>query len=170
MDFKQLEAFVNVVKHKSFSKAAEATFLTQPTISVHIKNLENELGVILIDRQDRKLTATPHGKTLYKYATEILSTRNHINNVFSNSNLDLKGILEIQTSSTPGQDFIPWVLKSFRDVHRNVHFTVEQSDSYKVTDNLLNGIGEIGFVGSIMSDELIYERTVYMARARSFLA
>ena len=59
MDFKQLEAFVNVVKHKSFSKAAEATFLTQPTISVHIKNLENELGVILIDRQDRKLTATP---------------------------------------------------------------------------------------------------------------
>ena len=60
MDFKQLEAFVNVVKHKSFSKAAEATFLTQPTISVHIKNLENELGVILIDRQDRKLTATPH--------------------------------------------------------------------------------------------------------------
>ena len=157
MDFKQLEAFVNVVKHKSFSKAAEATFLTQPTISVHIKNLENELGVILIDRQDRKLTATPHGKTLYKYATEILSTRNHINNVFSNSNLDLKGILEIQTSSTPGQDFIPWVLKSFRDVHRNVHFTVEQSDSYKVNDNLLNGIGEIGFVGSIMSDELIYE-------------
>ena len=53
MDFKQLEAFVNVVKHKSFSKAAEATFLTQPTISVHIKNLENALGVILIDRQER---------------------------------------------------------------------------------------------------------------------
>lgn len=157
MDFKQLEAFVNVIKYKSFSKAAEATFLTQPTISVHIKNLESELGVVLIDRQDKNLSATPQGKTLYKYATEILSTRDHISNIFLDTSQELKGVLEVQTSSTPGQDFVPWVLKSFRDIHKKVHFTVEQSDSYKVTENLLNGIGEIGFVGSIMSDELLYE-------------
>jgi len=50
MDFKQIEAFVNVIKYKSFSKAAEATFLTQPTISTHISSLEKELGVTLIDR------------------------------------------------------------------------------------------------------------------------
>ena len=45
MDFKQIEAFVNVVRYKSFSKAADATFFTQPTISTHIRNLEKELGV-----------------------------------------------------------------------------------------------------------------------------
>ena len=43
MDFKQIEAFVNVIKYKSFSKAAEATFLTQPTISTHISSLERNL-------------------------------------------------------------------------------------------------------------------------------
>ena len=83
MDFKQLEAFLNVVKYKSFSKAAEATFLTQPTISVHIRSLENELGVTLLDRQSKGVTPTPQGKTFYRYATEILSTRDKALNIFS---------------------------------------------------------------------------------------
>ena len=55
MDFKQIEAFVNVVRYKSFSKAADATFFTQPTISTHIRNLEKELGVKLLDRKSRVL-------------------------------------------------------------------------------------------------------------------
>ena len=56
MEFRQLEAFVNAVKYKSFSKAADAAFLTQPTISAHINNLENELGTTLVNRtgRDRK--------------------------------------------------------------------------------------------------------------------
>ena len=53
MEFKQLEAFVNVIRYKSFSKAAEATYLTQPTISTHISALERELGVRLIDRRGK---------------------------------------------------------------------------------------------------------------------
>ena len=56
MDFKQIEAFVNVVKYKGFSKAADATFLTQPTISAHIANLESELGTILLKRLGREVT------------------------------------------------------------------------------------------------------------------
>lgn len=157
MDFKQIEAFVNVVKHKSFSKAAEATYLTQPTISVHIRSLENELGVTLLDRQGKGITPTPQGKTFYRYATEILATRDQAKNAFSDTKEQLNGILEIQTSSTPGQDFVPWMLKGFNDLHNEVHFTVEQSDSSQVRENLINGIGEIGFVGSIGSDELVYE-------------
>ena len=157
MDFKQIEAFVNVVKYKSFSKAADATYLTQPTISVHIRSLENELGVTLLDRQGKSITPTPQGKTFYRYATEIIATRDYALSTFSNEAENLKGVLEIQTSSTPGQDFVPWMLKGFSDLHKDVHYTVEQSDSSQVRENLINGIGEIGFVGSIGSDELIYE-------------
>ena len=54
MEFRQLEAFVNAAKYKSFSKAADATFLTQPTISTHVSNLENELGVRLLNRSGRR--------------------------------------------------------------------------------------------------------------------
>ena len=157
MDFKQIEAFVNVFKYKSFSKAAEATFLTQPTISVHIRRLEQELGVVLLDRQGKNIQPTPQGTTFYKYATEILATRDHVHDIFSGITENLKGSLEIQTSSTPGQDFLPWTLKGFSDIYKDVQFNVEQSDSNQVINNLLNGIGEIGFVGKIDSNELIYE-------------
>ena len=64
MDFKQLEAFVYVVKLKSFSKAAQRIYLTQPTISAHINNLENELGVTLVNRSGREITLTKQGKNV----------------------------------------------------------------------------------------------------------
>ena len=58
MDFKQIEAFVNVIKYKSFSKAADATFLTQPTISAHINTLEKELQMQLVDRSRKEALPT----------------------------------------------------------------------------------------------------------------
>ena len=75
MEFKQLEAFVNVVKYKSFSKAAEATYLTQPTISTHISSLEKELGVKLVDRNGKESRPTKHGRAFYNYAINIINTR-----------------------------------------------------------------------------------------------
>lgn len=75
MEFRQLEAFVNAAKYKSFSKAADATFLTQPTISTHVSNLENELGVRLLNRSGREISLTPHGHEFYSYAVELLNTR-----------------------------------------------------------------------------------------------
>lgn len=68
MDFKQLEAFVYVVKLKSFSKTAEKLYLTQPTISAHISSLEKELGVQLIVRSAKEALPSEEGKVLYEYA------------------------------------------------------------------------------------------------------
>ena len=62
MEFRQLEAFVNAVKYKSFSKAADAAFLTQPTISTHVSNLEIERGVKLLNRTGREILLTPQGQ------------------------------------------------------------------------------------------------------------
>ncbi len=53
MDLKQLEVFVAVVKHQSFSKASRELFLTQPTVSAHIQNLENELETVLVNRSNK---------------------------------------------------------------------------------------------------------------------
>ena len=74
MDFKQIEAFVNVVKYKGFSKAADATFITQPTISAHIRALEKELNLQLIDRTRREVVPTPEGKLFLTYAIALLKS------------------------------------------------------------------------------------------------
>ena len=75
MDFHQLRVFVEVAKQKNFSRAAESIFLSQPTVSAHIKALENEIGAPLFDRSQRELMLTEGGKILFKFAQEILKLK-----------------------------------------------------------------------------------------------
>ncbi len=148
MDFKQIEAFVNVVRYKSFSKAADAMFFTQPTISTHVSNLENELGVKLLDRKGRKIEMTQQGSVFYKFAVDMVNAREKAVLAMDRVGEDIQGILEIQTSSIPGVAFLPEVLSEFRQIHTNTRFYVTLSDTQNVMDNLAERVGEIGFVGS----------------------
>lgn len=147
MDFKQIEAFVNVVRYKSFSKAADATFFTQPTISTHIRNLEKELGVKLLDRKSRSVDMTPQGAKFYKYAVEMINARAQAFEALDNSGDRIEGILEVQTSSIPSVTFLPELLAGFRSVHTGIQYYVSTSDTQTVIDNIIERRGEIGFIG-----------------------
>lgn len=147
MDFKQIEAFVNVVRYKSFSKAADATFFTQPTISTHIRNLEKELGVKLLDRKSRIVEMTPQGAKFYKYAVEMINARAQAFDALDNDNDRIEGILEIQASSIPSVTFLPEMLSGFRTEHKGIQYYVSSSDTQTVIDNILERRGEIGFIG-----------------------
>lgn len=78
MEFKQLEAFVAVVDYGSFSEAARRLYLTQPTISAHIRSLEDELHMKLIIRTTKKTTITAKGYQLYDSAVRMLDIRNNL--------------------------------------------------------------------------------------------
>ena len=103
MEFNQLESFLKVVKHKSFSKAAKELYLTQPTISNNIQNLEKELKTTLLDRKSRTICLTDSGKIFYKYAVELINIRDQAKiNIIDHSN-KMEGIIEINASSIPEQ-------------------------------------------------------------------
>ena len=157
MDFKQIEAFVNVVKYKGFSKAADATFLTQPTISAHISNLEKELGSSLINRMGREVSLTKQGELFYPYAVNMLQMRMEAANSILTKDAGLAGVLDVQTSTIPGQYFLPQMMKGFRQLFPGVVYHVEQSDSKNVMTNILSQQGEIGFTGYQSNNRLIYE-------------
>ena len=78
MKLKQLEVFVAVADHKSFSRAAEALYLTQPTVSVYISGLEKELNAKLFVRNTKEICMTEQGTQLYQYAREILILQDQI--------------------------------------------------------------------------------------------
>lgn len=161
MDFKQIEAFINVVRYKSFSKAADATFFTQPTISTHISNLEKELGIKLLDRKGRTVEMTPQGSIFYKHAIEMVNARSQAIDALGNS-LDLvEGILELQTSSIPGMVFLPEMLSGFRKTYNNTRFYVAMSDTDTVIDNIVNRRGEIGFIGTKPSTANIESHKIF---------
>ena len=155
MDFKQIEAFVNVVRYKSFSKAADATFFTQPTISTHIRNLEKELGVKLLDRKSRVVEMTPQGSKFYKYAVEMINARAQAIDALNDPNGSIGGILEIQTSSIPSVTFLPDLLSGFRAIHSGIQYYVSVSDTDTVIENISERRGEIGFVGEKVNSSSI---------------
>ncbi len=155
MDFKQIEAFVNVVRYKSFSKAADATFFTQPTISTHIRNLEKELGVKLLDRKSRVVEMTPQGSKFYKYAVEMINARAQAFEALNSTSESIEGVLEIQTSSIPGVTFLPALLAEFRQAHNGIQYYVSVSDTQTVIDNITERMGEIGFIGESVSNSAI---------------
>ncbi|MDD4582896.1 MAG: selenium metabolism-associated LysR family transcriptional regulator [Eubacteriales bacterium] len=160
MDFKQIEAFVNVVKYKSFSKAADALFLTQPTISTHVSTIEKELGIRLIDRHGKEALPTKQGKILFKYAVHMINTREKAVFSLQSFTKEINGILEIQASSVPGEYLVPSLITKFRERYPLVRFYLEQSDSNKVEENLLEQKGEIGFTGYMGTDNLMYKKLI----------
>ncbi len=160
MEFKQLEAFVNVIRYKSFSKAAEATYLTQPTISTHISALERELGVRLIDRRGKESRPTKHGRAFYNYAVNIINTRERAVMAMKDMDTDISGVIDIRTSSIPGLFIVPELLAEFHDKYPNVTFNVEQSDSEKVWNDILDNLGDLGFTGAYENNGLKCELLV----------
>ena len=162
MEFKQIEAFVNVVKYKNFSKAADASFLTQPTISAHVSALERELGVPLLERLGKESRPTKEGRAFYKYALDMINTREKAMQSIQRGEQELEGVLEILTSSTPGQYMVPELISVFSEQHPKVRFYVEQSDSAEVLENLCEQKTEIGFVGCYKDNGLLYERMTSM--------
>lgn len=157
MEFRQLEAFVNSVRYKSFSKAADATFLTQPTISAHINNLENELGITLVNRTSREISLTKQGELFYPYAVDMLHTRSQALLSVQELSETIEGVLDIYVSSIPGQYYLPKLMGAFHDRHPKVRFYVDQSDSKTVVDHIQTQRGEIGLTGYKMGGSLIYE-------------
>lgn len=153
MDFKQLEAFVQVVRLGSFSKAAKALYLTQPTVSAHVSGLEQELGTSLLRRTSQGALPTREGKILCGYAQEMLALRER---AVSECGVprEMKGTLEIASSTVPHQHLLPELMSRFRELHPGASFHVISGDSSQVVDSLLAGRAELGLTGTTTPTEL----------------
>ena len=103
MDIRQLEAFVYTVKYQSFSLAAQKLYISQPTVSAHIRSLEEEFHTQLLKRTTKSLSLTPAGTKLYSYATEILTLQQKAIVELAN---ETKPQLRIGASSVPSLYFL----------------------------------------------------------------
>ena len=158
MHFNQLEAFVQVVKLRSFSRAAEEIYLSQPTISAHISALEKELGIKLIIRSTKEVYPSWAGKILFGYATEILNMRDKAVMALKNCSGDIRGTLDIAASTVPSQYLLPELLPHISREYPNLFFSIKQYDSREVVSHILNMDAEIGIVGTTLErSKCIYE-------------
>jgi len=145
MEFKQLEAFSAVAETKSFSRAAGQLYLSQSTVSSHIRNLEKELKKSLFIRSTKTVRLTPDGILFLRYVRRILDTRDAALNAISTPG---ETIIHLGASTIPSGYLLPQILSGYRKIHPDVYFDIDQGDSDSVLEKVCDGIVSLGIIGS----------------------
>lgn len=147
MDLNQLWVFYNVAKHKSFSMAAQKLFVTQPLISMKVKQLENAYKIKLIERSHRKIQLTNAGEILFTYADNIFNIVKEADNHME----DMKGIkfgtLKISAGLTLGTYYLPPLLAAFKKKYPDIEIHMKVKNKEEVIDDILSLRDDLGFAG-----------------------
>lgn len=158
MEFKHLETFIQVVKLRSFSKAADALFLTQPSVSTHIAHLEEEMGEPLLIRTPRAVMPTDIGQELYNYAVQIIELRDEALHLVDCKPESCQGTINLAASSIPYYYALPSYLTAFRKSYPDIHFKVTCCDSAEVVAKVAVGEVDLGLAGTIVhNDACVFE-------------
>ena len=157
MDLWQLKIFCKVVELNSFSRAGKIVHLSQPTVSSHIKDLEDHFGCRLIDRLSKEAVATKAGELLYGYARKILAFSDETEAAMAEFNGKIKGRLLIGGSTIPGAYLLPRIIGAFCGQYPEVTISLIVEDTQKIIDGVLTGNLEIGVVGAESSEKKIFQ-------------
>ena len=153
LDYHKLRIFKAVADLKSFSKAAQMLFLSQPTVTLQIKKIENYLGMTLFRRHKSNLELTEEGKVLYQFASKIIE--DYMNMEENLKNVRKTSILYIGCSSTIGDYLLPKIITKFISENPEVSIKIFIGNSKEVEDGVLSKIFNIGLVeDNIISNKL----------------
>lgn len=148
LDIHQLEIFTKVAELKSFSKAAQEMYLTQPTVSQHISSLESYLGTKLFDRLGKEVALTKAGEILYRYAKQITALRGEAQQALDHFLGKKTGHLVLGASTIPGEYILPPLLGQFKTAYPSIRITLKIGDTEEIVGELLNGTIELGVIGA----------------------
>ena len=151
MNIRHLDIFCRIIETGSFSRTAKALGLAQPTVSGHIKTLEDELGVRLFDRLGRVVEPTKAGLVLMDYAKRMIQTRDEAKLAIEEYLGIIRGQLIVGASTIPGGYLLPICVAKFNRDHTDVAISIEILDSRKVIEGVIEGDFQMGVAGALIS-------------------
>lgn len=155
MDFRRLEVFTKVFELKSFSKAGQDLYLSQPTVSEHIRLLEEDLGLTLFDRLGKEIVPTKAGQFLFQYANQLMSLRQDSLRAMEQFRDKGTGDLLIGGSNIPGQYMLPGLLGRFKKSFPGIKIRLWIGDTQHIQEEVLDGTVELGLVGALIEHRRI---------------
>ncbi|MCI5844204.1 MAG: LysR family transcriptional regulator [Oscillospiraceae bacterium] len=153
MDFHQLQYFVAIVESGSITAAAKKLFLSQPPLSMQMKQLEKELGCILFLRGAREIQLTEAGKLLYNRAKSLLELRRVTEEELAACADGTSGTIRLGMISSVGSSLLPQWLAVFHTKHPDIRFSVYEADTYQILEKLHQDRIEMALVRSPFSAE-----------------
>ena len=157
MDLWQLNIFCKVVELKSFSSAGKTVHLSQPTVSSHIKDLEDHFDCRLIDRLAKEAVPTKAGEILYRYARRLIALRDEAETAMADFHGKIKGKLVVGGSTIPGVYILPKMIGAFMQEYREVTVSLLNGDTEEIIDRIVDGSLELGVVGAAAGDKNVVQ-------------
>ncbi|NVK37608.1 MAG: LysR family transcriptional regulator [Gammaproteobacteria bacterium] len=146
MDLRKLEIFISVAQYESFSLAAQQLHMAQPAVSIAIRKLEDELSVVLFERNNRSVHLTAEGKQALNQAKQILQQVSEFKHSMQSLDGKILGELSIASPSMLATYFFPQVLGEFLSEHTGITADIKQAGTQKIASLILQDEVELGVV------------------------
>lgn len=161
MTLTQLSYIVAVDRYRHFATAAEKSYVTQPTLSMQIHKLEDELGITIFDRSKSPVIPTEIGEKIIAQAQKILKQSKHIEDIASLSDDNLRGTFRIGIIPTIAPYLLPLFLRNFREHYPDVQLVFEEVVTDELLDLLDDDYLDIGIVATPVERGHIFEEELY---------
>ncbi len=161
MTITQLKYVLAVAEFKNFTIAADKSFVTQPTLSMQIQKLEDELDVIIFNRKKKPIEITPIGKKIIDQAKLIVGESNRISDIVDQQKGFIGGEFKLGIIPTIMPTLLPFFLKNFLKKYPKVKLVIEELTTEEIINKLNDGHLDVGIAATPLENEAIKERPLY---------
>lgn len=169
MTITQLQYLIAVDNHRHFARAAEACFVTQPTLSMQIQKLEDELGVLLFDRSKHPVRPTSIGQRIIAQARTVVNETGRINQILQEGKNQLEGPFKIGVIPTVASSLIPRFIRSFHDKFPKIQVQIEELQTEKILEKLRMDELDAGLLATPLEEKGIIEMPLYYEPFMAFI-
>jgi LysR family hydrogen peroxide-inducible transcriptional activator len=161
MNLQQLEYIVAVEKYRHFARAADACFVTQPTLSMMIQKLEDELGVKIFDRKKQPIEPTKEGEEIILRAKQVLSEAAHLKEFAQELKGEITGELHLGIIPTLAPYLLPLFLKPFSQKYPDLKIYIKEMVTNDIIAKLKTGDLDLGILATPLHEEQLVEHPLF---------
>jgi LysR family transcriptional regulator, hydrogen peroxide-inducible genes activator len=161
MNFHQLEYIIAIDTYRHFAKAAEKTFVTQPTLSMMVQKLEEELGIRIFDRSKQPVVPTTEGIEVIVRARQIMADVSRLKEFSRQLKHEISGEMKLAVIPTLAPYLLPLFLKSFAEKYPLLKISIRELVTDEIINSLKNGDTDIGLLATPLKDPRLEEYPVF---------
>jgi len=166
MDFDQLHTFLEIVRLKSFSKAAQTCYRTQPAISAQVRQLEQELNTALFERFGSRISLTTAGKIFADYAAQMLDQRRQAQDAINELERNPRGELVIAANEATCIYVLPQVFSEYKNMFPSVQLQVNRSYGGRIVDAVMENVADFGLTQLPVEEKRVQVADIYKDEIR----
>lgn len=170
MNIQQLEYIIAVDNHRHFAKAAEASFVTQPTLSMMIQKLEDELGVKIFDRSQLPVQPTQIGKQIINQARVIVSQVKQVKEIIQEEKGVVQGVFRLGIIPTIAPYLLPKLMMTHEKKGFDVELAIEEITTAQIIERLGNGSLDGAILATPLKNEKIQEHPIYYEKFFAYVS